>query len=160
MADKVNKGDSCKIDERNLSQLRSQLPRIAEEIIESCNDRECYTHVDYEPIPSRQCVIDIIDRMREILFPGYFTRGKLDPVNLRYSLGKSAATLFDMLSDQIGLSIRHDCFRYDQPCSDCAEQGHRLALRLLEEIPSIRKTLSTDVAASYEGDPAAKVTMR
>ena len=132
------------------------MPAIAEEIIESCNDRECYTHVDYEPIPSRECVIEIIDRFREILFPGYFTRGKLDPVNLRYSMGKSAATLFDMLSEQISLSIRHDCFRYDQPCSDCEEQGHRLALKLLEEIPSIRKILATDVAASYDGDPAAK----
>jgi len=156
MAESVKKGDACKIDEHNLSELRSQLPRIAEEIIDTCNDRECYTHVDYEPIPSRECVIEIIDRLREILFPGYFTRGKLDPVNLRYSMGQSATTVFDMLSEQIGLSIRHDCFRYDQPCSDCSEQGHRLALRLLEEIPSIRKTLATDVAASYDGDPAAK----
>ncbi len=71
-------------------------------------------------------------------------------------MGQSAATVFDMLSEQIGLSIRHDCIRYNQPCSDCEEQGHRLALRLLEEVPSIRKILSTDVAASYEGDPAAK----
>jgi serine O-acetyltransferase len=71
-------------------------------------------------------------------------------------MGQSTATVFDMLSDQIGLSIRHDCFRYDQPCSDCAEQGHRLALKLLDEVPSIRKILSTDVAASYDGDPAAK----
>ena len=156
MVDRAIKLDSCKINEHHLSQLRSQLPRIAEEIIGSCNDRECYTHVDYEPIPSRECVIEIIDRLREILFPGYFTRGKLDPVNLRYSLGQSAVTVFDMLSEQIGLSIRHDCFRYDQPCSDCEEQGSRLALRLLEEVPSIRKTLATDVAASYEGDPAAK----
>ncbi|MGB5620177.1 MAG: serine acetyltransferase, partial [Desulfobacterales bacterium] len=152
MVDRAIKLDSCKINEHHLSQLRSQLPRIAEEIIETCNDRECYTHVDYEPIPSRECVIEIIDRLREILFPGYFTRGKLDPVNLRYSLGQSAVTVFDMLSEQIGLSIRHDCFRYDQPCSDCEEQGSRLALRLLEEIPSIRKTLATDVAASYDGD--------
>jgi len=156
MVEIAKKAEVCKTDEHNLSQLRSQLPRIAEEIIESCNDRECYTHVDYEPIPSRECVIEIIDRLREILFPGYFTRGKLDPVNLRYSMGKSAATLFDMLSEQIGLSIRHDCFRYEQPCTECEEQGHRLALELLKEIPSIRKTLATDVAASYDGDPAAK----
>ena len=156
MAKLVNKGDSCKIDVQNLSQYRNRLPKIAEEIIETCNDRECYTHVDYEPIPSRECVIEIIDMLREILFPGYFTRGKLDPVNLKYSLGKSTATLFDMLSEQICLSIRHDCFRYDQPCTDCEEQGHRVALQLLEQIPSIRKTLATDVVASYEGDPAAK----
>ena len=156
MAKLEKKGDSCKIDVQNLSQFRNRLPKIAEEIIETCNDRECYTHVDYEPIPSRECVIEIIDMLREILFPGYFTRGKLDPVNLKYSLGKSTATLFDMLSEQICLSIRHDCFRYDQPCTDCEEHGHRVALQLLEQIPSIRKTLATDVVASYEGDPAAK----
>ena len=156
MGARANKGDSCKIDVNNLSQYRKRLPEIAEEIIGSCNDQECYTHVDYEPIPSRECVIDIIDRLREILFPGYFTRGKLDPVNLRYSMGKSTTTLFDMLSEQISLSIRHDCFRYDQPCSDCDERGHQFALELLEAIPSIRKILATDVQASYDGDPAAK----
>jgi serine O-acetyltransferase len=156
MVETAKRGDSCKIDVQNLSKYRNRLPEIAEKIIDSCNAQECYTHVDYEPIPSRECVIEIIDRLREILFPGYFTRGKLDPVNLRYSMGQSAATLFDMLSEQISLSIRHDCFRYNQLCTDCEEQGHIVALKLLEDIPSIRKILATDVQASYEGDPAAK----
>ncbi len=114
MVDKVEKEQSCKIDLNSLAQFRSQLPAIAEEIIESCNDTECYTHVDYEPIPSRENVIEIINRLREILFPGYFSRGKLDPVNLRYSMGESTAVVFDLLSDQISRSIRHDCIRYDQ----------------------------------------------
>ncbi|UCD81254.1 MAG: serine acetyltransferase [Desulfobacterales bacterium] len=156
MGDKVKKEQSCKIDLNSLAQFRSQLPAIAEEIIESCNDRECYTHVDYEPIPSRESVIEIIDRLREILFPGYFARGKLDPVNLRYSMGESTAVLFDLLSDQISRSIRHECIRYGQDCTDCAQQGHTIALRLLKEIPSIRKTLATDVQAAYEADPAAR----
>ena len=156
MVERVKILDSCNIEVQNLSQFRNRLPEIAEEIIDSCNNQECYTHVDYEPIPSRECVIEIIDRLREILFPGYFTRGKLDPVNLRYSLGKSAATLFDMLSEQVSLSVRHDCFRYNQACTDCEEQGHQVALQLLEKIPEIRRVLATDVKASYEGDPAAK----
>ncbi len=156
MVEKLKDEESCKIDLNSLVQIRSQLPGIVEEIIESCNDRECYTHVDYEPIPSREGVIEIIDRLKEILFPGYFTRGKLDPVNLRYSMGESTATLFDMLSDQIGRSIRHDCFRYGQLCSVCDEQGHQISLSLLQAIPSIRKILATDVKAAYEGDPAAK----
>lgn len=152
----VKKEQTCKIDLNSLAQIRSQLPAIAEEIIENCSDRECYTHVDYEPIPSRESVIQIIDRLREILFPGYFTRGKLDPVNLRYSMGESTALIFDLLSDQISRSIRHDCIRYGQSCTECDEQGHITALRLLKAIPSIRKTLATDVQASYDGDPAAK----
>ncbi|MCP4630642.1 MAG: serine acetyltransferase [bacterium] len=153
---KAKDEESCKIDLNSLAQNRSQLPGIIEEIIENCNDSECCTHVDYEPIPSRKSVIEIIDRLKEIIFPGYFTRGKLDPVNLRYSLGESTATLFDMLSDQIGRGIRHDCFRYGQLCSECDEQGHQVALSLLQAIPSIRKILATDVQAAYEGDPAAK----
>ena len=156
MDDKAEKARSCKIDVDACARLRSQLPAIAEEIIAGCNDRECYTHVDYEPIPSRESVIEIINRFREILFPGYFSRAKLDPVNLRYSMGESAAAVFDLLSDQISRSIRHDCIRYNQDCTDCNERGYTLALRLLKEIPAIRKTLATDVQASYEGDPAAK----
>ena len=155
MAKKISRQNTCKIDVHSLSKIRSQLPRIAETIIENCDDRECYTHIDYEPIPSKEVVVDIIDRIREILFPGYFTRAKIDPVNLRYSMGQSVASLFDLLSEQICRSIRHDCFRYDLACSECEEQGHQLALRLLEEIPSIRKTLATDVRAVYDGDPAA-----
>lgn len=156
MVDRIKKQDSCKIDAHFLSKIRNQLPQIAENIIDTCNERECYTHIDYEPIPSKECVVEIINRLREILFPGYFTREKIDPVNLRYSMGQSVSSLFDLLSEQICRSIRHDCFRYDQACAECEEQGHRLALDLLEAIPYIRKTLATDVRAAYDGDPAAK----
>jgi serine O-acetyltransferase len=158
MTQHPQKNDTCKIDAQSLSSLKSRLPKIADEIIESCSDQECYTHIDYEPIPSKEGVIEIIDRLREILFPGYFARGKIDPLNLKYAVGQSATALFDMLCEQICHSIRHDCWRYDQPCSDCDEQGHRLALEFLEAIPGLRKALAADVRATYEGDPAAKST--
>ena len=148
--------DTCKIDVQELSHYRGKLPKIAEKIIANCNDAECYNHIDYEPIPSRSSLIDIIDRLRDILFPGYFTQEKLDPVNLGYSMGQSVSILFDLLSEQISLSIRHDCFRYDLECTECAERGHEIALGFLERIPSIRKFLATDVAAAFDGDPAAK----
>lgn len=150
------KRDSCKIDFEALSPLKARLPEIADGIIESCNDRECYTHIAYEPIPSKEGVIEILDRLREILFPGYFSRDKIDPANLKYAVGQSASSLFDILSEQICRSIRHDCLRYDQPCSDCDERGYRLALQFLEAVPAIRKALAADVRATYDGDPAAK----
>ena len=147
---------SCRIDAESLNRFKEQLPDIAENIIESCYDKACYTHIDYEPIPSEGYVVDIINKLKEILFPGYFTREKIDPVNLKYYMGQSVSVLFDMLSVQIAHSIRHDCFRYDLPCSECEEQGQKIALNLLESIPLLRKILATDVRAVYEGDPAAK----
>ncbi|MBW1841270.1 MAG: serine acetyltransferase [Deltaproteobacteria bacterium] len=153
---KVRQDPTCQIDAESLSQTRQQLPDVAEKIIDTCSDEECYTHIDYEPIPSEGYVVDITNKLREILFPGYFSREKIDPVNLKYYIGQSVSVLFDMLSEQIAHSIRHDCFRYDLPCTECEEQGQKVALELLKSIPSIRRVLATDVRAMFEGDPAAK----
>lgn len=154
-ADKA-KLDTCKRVAEAATSHRTRLPQVAEAIIASCAEHECHTHIDYEPIPSRPVVVAVIDRLRELLFPGYFSRDKIDPVTLRYSLGQSTTETFDLLSEQICRSIRHDCFRYEQPCTDCENRGHDLALKLLEEIPALRRVLATDVRATYEGDPAAR----
>jgi len=147
----------CRTDARLYSTYRGKLASIAEDIIASCNDRECYIHIDYEPIPSRDSVIEIISRFKTVLFPGYFSPDKLDPVNLKYHMGQTVSNLFDMLSLQINHSIRHDCLRYNKPCSvDCDEQVYSKALSLLESVPAIRQTLATDVRATFDGDPAAK----
>jgi len=146
---------SCKTDVAISSSHRSQLGDIAEKIIQSCDDTECYVHIEYDPIPSNVTAVEIISKLKEVLFPGYFNKDKLDPVNLRYSMGQSVSVLFDMLSCQITNSIRHDCLRYDMECSDCGERGQKAALQLLESIPAIRKILGTDVTATFEGDPAA-----
>jgi serine O-acetyltransferase len=147
---------SCKLEAEAVSNYRTRLPEVAEAIIASCGEQECPTHIDFDPIPSRQAVVEIIDRTRELLFPGYFNREKIDPVTLRYSLGQAATGTFDLLSEQICRSIRHDCLRYDQPCTDCENRGHDLALKLLEDIPAIRRVLATDVRATFDGDPAAR----
>jgi serine O-acetyltransferase len=153
----IRPGDeACKLEAEECNQLRERLPAVAEKIIDNCDDRECYTHVDYEPIPSRDSVIRIIEKFREMIFPGYFSPEKLDPVNLKYSMGQLVSSLYDMLADQVTLSIRHDCFRYNQPCTHCNEQGQEIALKVLETIPDIRKVMAEDVRAAYEGDPASK----
>lgn len=146
----------CRTDAESYATYRSRLSGIAKGIIDSCQDTDCFTHIDYEPIPSEGYVDEIIQKLREILFPGYFTRGKIDPVNLKYAMGQVVSDLYDILSRQIVHSIRHDCMRYNQSCSECGERGHSIALALLESIPTLRRVLATDVRAAFEGDPAAK----
>jgi serine O-acetyltransferase len=147
---------ACRSEVDNLQEARSKLAEIAERVIDHCVNSPCYTHVDSEPIPSEGYVDDIIDMFRELLFPGYFSREKLDPVNLRYGLGQIVSKLFDLLADLITHHIRHDCLRYHQSCSHCESQGQDIALEVMKAIPDIRQTLASDVRAAFEGDPAAK----
>jgi len=129
---------------------------VTEDIIGHCEDSDCFLHADFEPIPSVESVIRIINLLKQIIFPGYFSSGKLNPVNLKYIMGESISVLYELLSEQISSSIRHDCIRYDQPCQECAEKGQRSALDLLRTIPAIRRQLSKDVRATFDGDPAAR----
>ena len=154
--DPFNRKTACTQEAGLLSAYREKIPAIAEDIIHICDDVKCYTHVEYDPIPSRESVVSIINQFREIVFPGYFSNEKLDPVNLRYSLGQAVSRFFDHLSNQVALSVRHECFRHNRPCVQHTERGYTVALEVLRAIPEIRKTLAADVQASFDGDPAAK----
>ncbi|WP_319404975.1 serine O-acetyltransferase EpsC [uncultured Desulfosarcina sp.] len=147
---------TCRSDVECHEQARLKLPEIAERIIDHCQNSPCYTHIDSEPISSEGFVANTIDLFREVLFPGYFSREKLDPVNMRYSLGQTVSKLFDLLSEQITHNVRHDCLRYHLSCSGCESQGYTIALEVMDAIPEIRQILASDVRAAFEGDPAAK----
>ena len=147
---------ACRTGFETRTGFRDQLPRLVDSIVESCGDKACFEHIDAELIPSRELVIDILLQLRELLFPGYFSKEKIDRANLKYLMGRSVDLLFERLAEQITASLRHECLRYDQPCIECAQVGYEEALKFLESIPEMRRILATDVEAAYEGDPAAK----
>jgi serine O-acetyltransferase len=148
--------EACKTGFESRARLRDRLPSIVDRIVDSCHHEKCFKHIDAELIPSRKSVIGVLKRLREVLFPGYFDRECIDRMNLTYQMGRSVDHLFEMLSEQIARSMRHECLRYDQPCVECVRLSYEEALRFLESIPKMRQVLATDVRAAYAGDPAAK----
>jgi len=146
--------DRCKVEIEALRDYREGIPEIVDELVATCNRDDCFDHVGTEPIPSRDAIIAIIHRLQKILFPGYFMPERLDRVNLQYYLGQETVSLFEELSRQIGLCIRHECLRRDLPCTHCEERGREEAIKFIRELPNIRLLLAKDVQAAYEGDPA------
>ena len=139
------------------TQIRDQLPPIISELVASSRDQQFFAHVDAELIPSIEKAVEIIQRSRRLLFPGYFNNGQaLDGNELEYAIGVEVTRLFENLSEAIALSIKHDCQRYQLVCTHCQELGQREAVRFLQQLPGIRQILTTDVQAAYDGDPAAK----
>jgi serine O-acetyltransferase len=154
----VTERASCRQEASTAQAYRERLGALSEEIIEDCSRAGCHTHIGFEPIPSRQAVVEIIERMRELLFPGFFSRMKVDPVSFRYAIGQVTTALFDLLSEQISRSIRYECFRFERECTNCEERGYEAALQLLADIPEIRRMLASDIRGTFDGDPAAKST--
>ena len=145
-----------KNDPETATHFHKTISSVVKRLLTSCNRDDSFDHVDPTPIPSRESVVRIIHQARRILFPGYFTETRLDPVNLNYYLGQETTELFESLSKQIALSFQHDCLRFDQPCLHCTERGHETAIQFIRALPGLRVILATDIRAALEGDPAAK----
>jgi len=135
---------------------RQKIPGITEKLIDSCRTDGCFDHVGPEPIPSREAVIDILESIRRILYPGYFIQKKIDWINVLYYFGQEVTDLFDALSEQITFAIRHDCIRHNLSCTHCEERGKQITVDFLDKLSDLRTLLAKDVRAAYEGDPAAK----
>lgn len=138
------------------SAYRDQIPSIISAIKETCLSSDSFHHISPEPIPSQEAVIDLVHRARRLLFPGYFQGRRVDAATLDYFLGQEGVAFFEVLSEQITLSRRHDCGCYGLPCRQCRERGQKAAIRLMQRLPALRQILAADVRAAYNGDPAAK----
>ncbi|AEH61851.1 Serine O-acetyltransferase [Methanosalsum zhilinae DSM 4017] len=157
MDEKDRHYEKCEIINAEIEKrYRAEIPDIVNTITESCLGRNCFDHVDAAVIPSRDEVIEIIDLMRKILYPGYFDNRTLDRNNLHYHIGNAITDLFEKLSRQITNSIIHECQRYGEKCTECVDRGQAETIKFLKKIPEIRRVLATDVIASYNGDPAAR----
>jgi serine O-acetyltransferase len=152
----LKNGDKCKNEIKSAKSYRDEVPAIVDELVASCSIGGCFDHVSAEPITHREAIIDILHRLALILYPGYFIRTRLDSVNLEYYLGQQVIALYEILSEQVILAIRHDCIRHNQPCIHCEPLGHQLTVEFLRKLPELRTMLAKDIRAALEGDPAAK----
>jgi len=147
--------ERCRQEIQAMRHFREEIPKIVQDLVRSCRREGCFDHVGPEPIPSRESIIQIIKCIFRLLYPGYFITERLDQVNLEYYLGQEATALFESLSQQIAVSIRHDCIRHGLECVMCEERGQEEAIKFLAKLPDTRITLGTDIKAAYQGDPAA-----
>lgn len=134
----------------------SPFASAVEELQTLFSTQEGFHHVGLPSYPSHHQVVQIIQRARRILFPGYFVRTRIENQGLEAHLRKETQELFKHVCTQVILSFQHDCLRFDRPCSKCTEQGQAAALGFIQSLPRIGAMLYTDVRAALDGDPAAK----
>lgn len=135
--------------------LKESLPALTERILETYEECGGINHLGHTPLPSYREVVEILGDLREILYPGYGRRQNLHFGNVGYHVGDLVDSLHDRLTVQIARALRHDCRSRDLE-TDFEAEGQAIAIRLLESLLDLRKTLADDVSAAYDGDPAAK----
>ncbi len=110
-----------------------------------------------EVLPSIAILGEMVEIMREIIFPGYYGNSAVKEDNLEYYLGVNIDKVYKILEKQINRCLCFSC-SYDKEvnCNTCVSKSEVLAQDFISKIPELRKLLNSDVQAAYEGDPASK----
>lgn len=129
--------------------------QIIEDILASYREHEMTVRIDEENIVNKEIIIEIIEELRKILFPGYFDKNRVRSEYIKYLVGERIEFIQYHLKKQVARALGNadDCDFC--PRSGLASQADEIVEKFLGRIPVIREYLVTDVQAAYDGDPAA-----
>lgn len=102
-------------------------------------------------------VFEIIENLEAGLFPTIYEKdlnGKeFLNIYVRKRLNTSAIELNSILRK---VFVNMCTQRKKEDCDCCKEKADKITIEFMNKLPSVRKKLSTDINAAYNGDPAAK----
>lgn len=102
-------------------------------------------------MPDKAAVIDMIDKLRWIIFPGYTRDKNYKTYNAKHNLSMLIEDVFYNMNKQIALAFQGAGVESESAKAKAEE----ISLQFFQQIPQVRAVVQTDLQAFYEGDPAA-----
>jgi serine O-acetyltransferase len=142
-------------------QLNEQLPAIIDELVGSLGGEPGLQHLNRVYLPSKELIIDAIQRLRQIIFPGYFGEQGLTIANISHHIGELVREASDLLYQQVRCCLRYSesipgANGDNERCAECDAKAAEIVHAFFKRIPAVRQMLASDVAAAFDGDPAAQ----
>jgi serine O-acetyltransferase len=109
------------------------------------------------PLPSRAEIVNAVELIRSVIFPGYFGNRDVTEESLGYHMGATLHRAALILTDEIHRGLCFACKRErdDRTPAACLGRAKRITSEFLDCLPELRRLLALDAVAAYEGDPAA-----
>ncbi|HNX26829.1 MAG TPA: serine acetyltransferase [Phycisphaerae bacterium] len=137
--------------------VNQNLMQITEEILASYDMDPKTQRIGERFLPSRTIIVEILEEIRRLIFPGFFGHKMLTPENVRYHVGNLIIQLSDRMTEQINYCICSSkvCGKCHEP-TVCRQRADQITHDFIRRVPEIRGMLSLDAQAAFDGDPAAK----
>ena len=138
-----------------MHKLEDNINSLTKNILADYEDERTIDEVKAFDHPDNEDIVDIIEALRRIVFPGYFRNKSYRVYTVRNNISMILEDVIFKLIRQITIVLRYDK-KYealdDDEVNKAAEQ---ITFEFLGRIPKIRALIETDVQAAYDGDPAA-----
>ena len=133
---------------------KKEIDTLVGEILESYGRHPETCSINMRNRVNKEIVIDILEEIRCIVFPGYFEVKNLNENSIEYHVGELLEDISYRLRKQVAKALYHtDTKKFTD--EEVPQEAERIVKEFLNRIPALREILATDVQAAYDGDPAA-----
>ncbi len=139
----------------NEKMISEKILKITDSILEDYKKGRDIDKMDVFSQPDSDAVTDIVKKLLNILFPGYYREKNYRSYNDNSRISILIEDVVYNLTKQtaIALRFREDYAEVEESViRDAAEE---ISVEFISRIPRIREYVDTDMEAFYQGDPAA-----
>jgi len=116
----------------------------------------CHKHRTGESMPSIEKLRIAVEKIRQIVFPGFFGEINLKTGTLPYYMGVLVDEVYELMAEQIFSGLCFVCEKESQRDLEGKRAiAEKIAFDFVNGLAELRRVLLTDVNAAYLGDPAA-----
>ncbi len=136
--------------------MEQEVKELVADILEDYKGNRAIDQMeDFVDQPDKEVIINIVNKMLKILFPGYYRDKSYKVYNAASQLSLLIEDVMYYLNKEIAKVLR-----YSREYSGVGEDVRKEAAgditkAFLKRIPSVREYLETDLEAAFDGDPAA-----
>ncbi|MEE1351089.1 MAG: serine O-acetyltransferase EpsC [Clostridia bacterium] len=138
-----------------MSYIEKELESIMTGIFADYGENKFIDKVDITNQPDKKIITDILLKLQEIIFPGFFKPDTYKTYTVKSTVSMLVEDVLYNLKKQIGITLRYDNAFSNSSSCEIEGESQRIALEFLKTIPKIREYIETDVSAAFDGDPAA-----
>ena len=132
-----------------MSTVEQQIERVVDSILGDYSQGRDIDKIDLLRHPDKEVIIDMIQKLMRIVYPGYSREKSYRIYNAKHNLS--------MLIEDVIFNLHRQLLLVLQVSGEENAQARAqdICLKFFESIPAVRAMVQTDVQAAYDGDPAA-----
>lgn len=128
--------------------LEQEVQELVSDILEDYKGSRAIDRMeDFLDQPDKDVIINIVNKMLRILYPGYYRDRTYRVYNAASQLSLQIEDVMYHLNREISKVLKYS--------SDQTRDSGDVTIAFLKRIPSVREYLETDLEAAFDGDPAA-----
>ena len=131
--------------------VEKQIESVVDAILADYQQKRDIDRMEYDRQPDKDSIIDIIEKLRRIVFPGYFRDKNYRIYNAKHNLSMLIEDVMYNLNRQVSRVLCGE--GQDEGCAQ--KKAEEICLEFFRRIPHVRAMVQTDLQAAYDGDPAA-----